>query len=530
VQTTFNFLGVVPIFVNVGAAVLPAVIGAAASAAALILRPRQLLRACRRRPLRTLVALAVAAGAWGAWTLLAGAGGGPAGGRIAAAQQTDWSKLAMAIIRRRQGGAMPASMPAPADDNAPRVLGRDFSRRSYDGGPVPLGLRLLWRHSEEDTMFLSSPAVKGGRVWAAACRMDVTGICGGLMCLDAATGQPIWEVWTAGDEDLKPFFSSPAVTADGKRLIIGQGLHADTNCSLICLDADTGKLLWRVETPLHIEGSPAIAGDVAVVGAGAVEGEDRKPTGDPGFVLAVRISDGKALWRYPIADPESSPAVAADGTVYIGSGFNGNAVAALRPGGDEDLRRDGLPRLLWRTSTPYPITGAATLAGDLVIVGGGNGDYVFADPNPAGVVVALDRLTGKVRWRRRMADAVLGAVAAGDATLICPVRNGEVTALDARDGEPLWRRRVSGTAPILAGPALAGRYVYAVSRDGYLAVLDARDGKLIEKHHLNDEAKPGEQGLTISSPTVADGRVFVGSETGGLRCYVGGRTATPDGP
>ena len=37
----------------------------------------------------------------------------------------------------------------------------------------------------------------------------------------------------------------------------------------------------------------------------------------------------------------------------------------------------------------------------------------------------------------------------------------------------------------------------------------------------NHESKPGELGLTFSSPLVSGGRVFVGSETGGLRCYVG---------
>ena len=521
-----DVLSVVPIFVNVGAAALPAVVGAAASAAALVLRPRQLLRACRRRPVLTLIVLAGIAGAWaGGAMLLGGQGDASRPRRARAAQRTDWAKVALAIIRRRQGGPVPGWTPGGPADNGPTVLGRDFSRRSYDGGPVPLGLRLLWEHCQEDTMFLSSPAVTGGRVYGAFCQLDVTGKYGGVVCLEAATGKLVWQVSSIGGEDLKPFFSSPAVTADGRRLIIGQGLHTDRDCSLICLDAATGKLLWRVKTPLHIEGSPAIRGDVVVVGAGAVEGPDRRPVGDPGFVLAVRISDGKVLWRCRIADPESSPAIAADGTVYIGSGFNGSAVVALRPDSDDELRRRGLGRVLWRTGAPHPVTGAITLAGDLVIVGAGNGDYVFANPRPAGVVVALDRRTGKVRWQKAMADAVLGAVAAGGGKLICPVRNGEVVALDARDGKVLWRRRVSGRAPVLAGPAFAGRYVYAVSRDGYLAVIDGRDGKLVEKHYLNDEARPGELGLTLSSPTIAGGLVLVGSETGGLRCYVGGGAA-----
>jgi len=51
-------------------------------------------------------------------------------------------------------------------------------------------------------------------------------------------------------------------------------------------------------------------------------------------------------------------------------------------------------------------------------------------------------------------------------------------------------------------------------------VLDAENGKVIEKIYINHKSHPGELGLTFSSPLVTDGRVIVGSETGGLRCYV----------
>ena len=47
---TIACLGVVPVFVNVGAAVLPAIIAALASVFALLLRPRELLRVCRAKP------------------------------------------------------------------------------------------------------------------------------------------------------------------------------------------------------------------------------------------------------------------------------------------------------------------------------------------------------------------------------------------------------------------------------------------------------------------------------------------------
>ena len=123
------------------------------------------------------------------------------------------------------------------------------------------------------------------------------------------------------------------------------------------------------------------------------------------------------------------------------------------------------------------------------MVGGGNADYAYSSPEPAGVVLALNRRTGHVRWEREMDDAVLAPIAVsqepgphGRTRAFCPVRNGEVVALDVHDGQVVWRQRISGKAPVLAGCAVAFPVVYAVSNDGYLAVLRAGDGTLLEKH------------------------------------------------
>jgi hypothetical protein len=66
--------------------------------------------------------------------------------------------------------------------------------------------------------------------------------------------------------------------------------------------------------------------------------------------------------------------------------------------------------------------------------------------------------------------------------------------------------------------------VYAVSDNGYLAVMDPKDGSIAEKVYLNDQGKAGE-GKCFCAPQVVNGRVIVGSETGGMRCYVGARKA-----
>jgi len=409
----------------------------------------------------------------------------------------------------------------------PLVFRYDFTRCGWDGSPPPVGLKIAWRYAQDDWMIWASPLVHSGRVYCAATMMDVTGMQGRLFCLDAKTGKPVWDIDTLAGRNLKGFFSSPAVTADGKRLIIGQGLHSDSNSDLICVEAATGKLHWRVRTPHHVEGSPAIFGDMVVAGSGAREDARRgnKPQGDPGYVLAVRISDGKQLWRYALADPESSPAIGTDGTVYIGSTCNGKAVVALRSETDDELRQKKLSRLLWRTETPYPAGGAVTLVGDMVVIGTGKGNFAQRDRMPAGAVMALDRRTGKVVWRARMLDTVLAPIAADAKRLIVPVRNGLLVALDPRTGKILWRRSINGIRPLLAGAVLAGDMIYAVSSTGVLVAVDSRTGRIIQKVRINKPGRPSSGRMSISSPLVVQGRLYVGSETGGLQCLVGAKRA-----
>jgi outer membrane protein assembly factor BamB len=558
VSSPLPCLGVVPVFVNAGAALLPAIIAALTSIVSLVFRPRMLWQACKARPgMAAAVLAAIAAGsAVVAWWLVPADTIGPrrkaassqaAGSMpLGAGRRIDWAAMAIQWLREEKLSATASPDPpkTPANGGAPAapgpvaratILGGGPLRNSYAGGGSPLGLMPAWSFPMpgspaagelEGAMFLASPAVVGDAVCGGSCLLDVQRNYGTVFCLDAKSGSPRWSTATYKDDagrerDFKGFFSSPAVSADGNYLVIGQGLHNDEDCDLLCFRAKTGRLHWRVRTPLHIEGSPAIDGDLAVAGAGAVEvGEDHHAKGHPGLVLAVRVSTGEKLWEYQVNDPESSPDVA-DGVAYVGSGVNGNAVVALRTQPDDDLKKRKLERLLWRTPTPYPATGAVTLAGELLLVGCGNGDYVLHDPHPEGAVIALERTTGRLRWKVPMPDGVLGTIAVRGDRAIVPVRNGQIAAIDlGQSGKVLWWQRFAGQKAILAGPAFTGKYVYAVSQDGCLAVLDAGDGKLLQKQQLNARDKPGEMGLCVSSPAVAGGRVYVGSETGGLRCFV----------
>lgn len=482
VQSPMTTLAVVPILVQAGTTAFSAILAGAGTLLAALFRPLEWLRWCRRKPASAALLI------FGMLCLGGGLVG--LGHRMAARarSQTDWAQVAINLIHSEQS---------------------THSAGSTEAGPH--NLRPLWEFQLPGASFLSTPVLANGRLYAASCAVDVSGTFGSIFCLDATTGQLIWQVDKIDNQDLKAFFSSPALSADGKFLLIGEGLHFDTACHLICLNAATGALHWKIDVPKnHVESSPAILGDMVVVGAGAIERANHLPVESPGYALAVGISDGRIRWQSDIVDPESSPAIGRDGIVYIGSGVNGSAVVAL----------DAQGRRLWKTSTPYPATGAVSLLPELVIIGTGRGDFVNADSHPAGAVLTLDRISGRILWKTEFPDAVLGNLAIVEGKIFCPVRDGTVVALNLENGEKIWSQQISH-APILAGPTCSGGSLYAVSSDGFLVVLEQKTGRLLEKHALNDEAHPGRQNLCVSAPLVSDGRVFVGSETGGLRCFRG---------
>jgi len=553
-------IAVIPIFVNTGAAILPAIIAGLANFFNMLLNPKKLYGFVKNNPLTML--LIAAAGVLiylFATGVFMPAEQQSLKGRDTASMyegsQTDWSKVAIEIIKEKervktiqpQAEVQPEVQAAESvvlvgGEKAPSTIVEnqteavvkqikdilyrgDIGRSGYLGGKSPINLTEQWRYEEENALFLSSPIIHKNILYGAWTILDPPNSYGGVFAIDINTGKELWLNYLldpATNKEFKGIFSSPAVSADGKSLVIGQGLHPDSNCELLCFNTSDGSLRWKVKTPLHIESSPVIDGNIVIAGAGAIEvGNNHKAAGDPGFVFAVELSSGKQLWKYAVNDPESSPVVY-DGIVYIGSGFNGNAIVALRIESDKELSDKVLDRLLWKKDMPHPATGAISVVDGLVLVGCGNSDYVFAAKNPEGNVIAFDAKTGEQKWKVDMPDAVLGAIACKNGVAICPVRNGEVVALGMKEsGKVLWRQRVNKSMPVLAAPSFTGTHVYAVSQDGYLAVLNGQDGAILEKHYINSKSKPGSMGLSLSSPIVYNNRLFIGSETGGITCFKG---------
>ena len=261
---------------------------------------------------------------------------------------------------------------------------------------------------------------------------------------------------------------------------------------LYALDADTMTENWSVSLSRWVTYSPAIANDTVYVG------------GQDGTLYAVDAGTGDLRWERQLSDRivRSSPVVW-NGTVFIASN---DGVHALRA---------STGRPLWNETSGGPSLSSPAVA---------NGTLFAA--YYGGTVHALDATTGAERWRRTLNATTSTTPAVRDGTVYIGDRRGRFYAISAATGETRWTRRV--TSEFRSSPAVWNGTVFVGSSDRRMYALDARTGAGVWNTTLGDlkwdrgEARP-DSGI-FSSPTVADGTVYVGSNDGlvyGLRAADG---------
>ena len=107
--------------------------------------------------------------------------------------------------------------------------------------------RILWRYTDSESPYFSSPAVKNDRV-----------VIGGrdkrIHCLNTLNGKAVWTFQALGDVD-----SSPVICGD--KVIVG---CQDGRIYMIRLS--DGSKLWSYETGKAIDSSPAVARGIVVIG------------------------------------------------------------------------------------------------------------------------------------------------------------------------------------------------------------------------------------------------------------------------
>ena len=118
--------------------------------------------------------------------------------------------------------------------------------------------------------------------------------------------------------------AAPAISADGRTIFRG-----DNNGYFFAFDS-AGTIKWRYYTGLTgtITSAPAIAANgIVYFTQGSIFDAPNQ-----GYVYAVRESDGTFLWRTSIGSSDASPAIGADGTLYVAGTVsnNGSRLYAIR--------------------------------------------------------------------------------------------------------------------------------------------------------------------------------------------------------
>jgi outer membrane protein assembly factor BamB len=278
------------------------------------------------------------------------------------------------------------------------------------------------------------------------------------MCLDAATGQTLWDVEVfvkeiAPGETLNPknTYASPTPISDGERVFVHFGPDGTA-----CLDRD-GKRIWTNDqlryNPQHgAGGSPIFAGSRLVFHCDGAE--------DP-FVVALDRNSGSVAWRTP-RPPAASPK--------------------------------------WSFATPLLIEA--------------NGARQLISP-AAQMVLSYDPDSGKELWRVRYPNkwsVVPRPVVSHGLVFVCTGFDGPAELLairptgtgDVTDSHVAWR--TNEHVPHTPSPLVVGHEIYLLSDSGIASCRDAQTGRLHWRHRVG--------GNFSASPIHAAGRIYMISERG----------------
>jgi outer membrane protein assembly factor BamB len=128
-----------------------------------------------------------------------------------------------------------------------------------------------------------------------------------------------------------------------------------------------------------------------------------------------------------------------------------------------------------------------------------------------GRVVALDGRTGKIRWSRELASRSESSPLVVDDRVYFGSENGTVYAMGAGDGRVRWRFRAGGA--VKGGLALADGKLYFGDYGGRVYAISQDSGRQVWRASTHGLSF-GRGGNFYSTPAVAYGRVYTGNTDG----------------
>ena len=255
-------------------------------------------------------------------------------------------------------------------------------------------------------------------------------------------GKPLWNV-DLGDKRMRNEFGEGSTPALYKDKVFVVWDHQGESF-IAALDRKSGKELWRQNrqeidswaTPLVVEHG----------------GKAQVITGAQNRVRAYDAASGEMIWEAAGLTPNPIPSpVAADGMVYLMSGFRGNNLKAVRLA---EAKGDitGSPALVWSLDRDTPYVPSPLLYDNVLYFLKGN----------TGVLSAFDAKTGKPHYQVQRIDGVpnvFSSPVGADGKIFVVGQDGATAVLKAGPTyEVIATNKLDDKFD--ASPALAGNELY----------------------------------------------------------------------
>jgi len=237
----------------------------------------------------------------------------------------------------------------------------------------------------------------------------------------------------------------------------GEGRMGDNlfTCSIIAVDADTGKMKWYFQFSPH-ETHDWDSSEPPVLFNATVDGKPRKLVAlanRNAFYYVLDRETGQFITGVPFAKQTWAKGLDSKGRPIK------NAAAEIEPSDEGTLVYPTLTGAINWTSPCYsPLTGlfyvnardsgAYYIKGELkmapgnsvgVVGGGGGGAKWMGGDQTTTTIRALDAVTGEKKWEFKMVgDSWTGTLATAGGLVFSADAGGNFFALDANSGAPLW--------------------------------------------------------------------------------------------
>jgi outer membrane protein assembly factor BamB len=330
-----------------------------------------------------------------------------------------------------------------------------------------------------------------------------------LLCLSRATGRELWrKPYDRGNEiKMKQNMSSPTPVSDGKLVWVVSG-----NGMVACFDLN-GNEKWKFDIPKNYGkigiqfgygSSPLLLGDKLVFQM--LQGFF---TDEPSYVFALNAADGKKLWHverptdaeFETPDAYTTPSVievegrkqiVISGGAYV-TGHDPETGKELWRGGGLNPGNSRNYRVI---SSPLARDGMifapTRVTPFLAFKAGGSGD------------ITTSHLAWK--WTERGAPDVPTPVSDGE-RLYMADDQGAITCVNAKTGERIYGPEQTGIGRTSSSPILADGKIYLTSESAETAVIQAGPTfRLMAKNSLDGS-------YTLSTPAIVDSEIILRTGT-----------------